>query len=565
MILGLVGAAVASGCSTTAEIPLLGGGTTTGTANGIAGSGAGTNGGSANGGTASAGSVSAGPSFLPVRIRRLTDDEWRASATALFGVTSPTAASFTPDSTQTGFNVNDGQEVDPVFAAQVDTAAHEIAAAAVALPSTAPCADPTNGGEACAQSFIAGLVPEAYRRPATQAELDGLLVVYHAAADGGVYTDGIQAVIAAVLDSPGFLYVTEMGSATGTTVTMTDYEIASELSYLFTGNPPDATLLSAAQAGQLQDPATRQAQARRILKTDNAKTQLTAVIEQWLGIESVAQIAKDTTVYPDFANYALPMKAEADAFIAEVVWTEGKGIAELFGANWTMADANLAAFYGASAPDSTGRVSLAGTGRTGILDQGAFLSVYAHASETAPVLRGVAILRNVACVTIPDPTTLNIVVVPPPPDPTKTTRQRYAVHATDPTCASCHTQIDSIGFAFENFDGEGKLRTTDATPPLPVDSTTTVAASTADLGGSYADSTGLSAAIANSADVRQCFAQKMFQYAAARNDSDATVKAAEDAFISTWSALPQASQDSLIEVLVAYAGSQGFITREVVQ
>ncbi len=566
MFLALLVGVAAAGCATTADMPLLdvsdGGTAGPGAASGPP-SGAANNGN--NNGAASGGASNSGPPYLPVRVRRLTDDEWQAAATSLFGVTSMTAASFTPDSPQTGFDVNDGQQVDPVLAGQIDTAAHEIAAGAILLPTTAPCADPTNSGAACATSFIAALVPQAYRRPAVQSELDGLLVVYHAAADGGAYTDGIQAVIAAVLESPGFIYVTEMGSATGDTVTMTDFEIASELSFLFTGNPPDSALTSAAQAGQLQDPSTRQSQARRLLTSANGKTQLTKVIEQWLGIDSVAQIAKDTTVYPQFSNVQASMKTEADAFISEIVWNEGKGVAELFGANWTIADANLASFYGAAAPDSTGRVSLAGTGRAGILDQGAFLSVYAHASESGPVLRGVAILRNIACVTIPDPSSLNIVVVPPTPDPTKTTRQRYAVHATDPVCASCHTQIDSVGFAFENFDGQGMLRTTDATPPQPVDSTTTVASTTADLGGSYADSSGLAAAIAGSTAVRECFARKMFQYAAARNDSDAVVKSAEDAFVTTWNSLPQVSQNSLIEVLVAYAGSPAFVTRKVVQ
>ncbi len=561
---------IAAGCAT-ADVPLSGDPGPPGGGANQGASGANQDASGANQGASGAGNQSAngdagdGPAYLPVRIRRLTDAEWQAAATSLFGVTSMTAAQFTPDSTQTGFAVNDGQQVDPVFAGQVDTSAHEIATAAALLPSTAPCADSTNGGAACAQSFIATLAPQAYRRPATQSELAGLLVVYHAAADGGAYSDGIQAVIAAVLESPGFLYVTEMGSATGDTVTMTDYEIASELSFLFTGNPPDSALLSAAQAGQLQSPSTRQTQARRLLATANAKTQLTKVIEEWLGIDSVGTIAKDTTVYPQFAGVQQSLKAESDAFISEIVWGEGKGVAELFGANWTMADANAASFYGAAPPDATGRVSLVGTGRTGILDQGAFLSVYAHASQSAPVLRGVAILRNIACVVIPDPSTLNIVVVPPPPNPAETTRELYNVHATDPVCASCHTQIDSLGFAFENFDGQGMMRSTDATPPLPVDSTTTVASTTADLGGSYADSSGLAATIASSVAVRTCFARKMFQYAAARNDSDAVVKAVEDGFVSTWSALPQDAQNSLIEVLVAYAGSPAFVTRKVVQ
>ena len=120
---GLLAGAIAAGCTTTAELPLsggsAGGGTTAGAGGGPAGGAVGAVNGGAGAAPSTAGTASSGPSYLPVRIRRLTDDEWQASATALFGVTSMTAASFTPDSTQTGFAVNDGQEVDPVFAGQV--------------------------------------------------------------------------------------------------------------------------------------------------------------------------------------------------------------------------------------------------------------------------------------------------------------------------------------------------------------------------------------------------------------------------------------------------------------
>jgi Protein of unknown function (DUF1592)/Protein of unknown function (DUF1588)/Protein of unknown function (DUF1595)/Protein of unknown function (DUF1587) len=521
------------------------------------------------------------PSYLPVRIRRLTDAEWGASVKALLGLDSKTAAQFTPDTRQATpppltFTVNDAQQVDPVLAAQIDAAAHEIAtAAALQLSSVAPCGDPTNGGDTCASSFIATFAPAAYRRPATQSEVDGLLGIYRVAATGGTYSDGIQAVIAAVLESPGFLYITEMGSASpvsGGAVTLTEPEIASELSYLLTGSPPDSSLLATAQAGQLSDGPTRQQQARRLVKTAAAKAQLTQVVEQWLGIDGIADTAKDSNAYQDYASVKGLMKAEADAFIAEIVWNEAKGVADLFGATWTMADPTLAHFYGAGASDSTtGRVSLAGTGRTGILDQGAFLSTYASATASAPILRGVAVLRRVACVDVPEPSTLNIVVAPPPPDPTKTTRQLYALHASNSLCAGCHASIDSIGFTFENFDGEGKARTMDANPPQPVDSATTVASSLVDLGGDYADSAHLAATIASSNAVRQCFARYMFRYAAARNGAnaamdpaDAAERAAEESFVATWNALPADAQGSLIEVLVAYAGSTPFVTRQVV-
>src|SRR4029078_9222123 len=123
--------------------------------------------------------------------------------------------------------------------------------------------------------------------------------------------------------------------------------------------------------------------------------------------------------------------------------------------------------------------------RKGILNQGAFQAVFAHASESAPVLRGVAVLRRVACYRIPSPTELNIEVTPPVPDPGKTTRDRYAQHAIDPMCKQCHDPIDSIGFTFGPFDGMGKLRVTENNQS--VNSATTVSLQN-DLDGNYADS-----------------------------------------------------------------------------
>ncbi|MDP9002847.1 MAG: DUF1588 domain-containing protein, partial [Myxococcota bacterium] len=163
----------------------------------------------------------------------------------------------------------------------------------------------------------------------------------------------------------------------------------------------------------------------------------------------------------------------------------------------------------------------------------------------------------------------NIVVVPPAPDPAKTTRQLYAVHATDAKCAACHDSIDAMGFAFENFDGEGKRRTIDN--GHAVDTTTTVSA-IADIAGNYADSAQLVSKLASSSVVRECFARYMFRYAAARsgsnsakNPNDAAERAAEGAFVAAWNALPADRQDSLVEVLVAYAGTPAFVTRQVMQ
>jgi uncharacterized protein DUF1588 len=250
-------------------------------------------------------------------------------------------------------------------------------------------------------------------------------------------------------------------------------------------------------------------------------------------------------------------------------------VGELLSANWSIVDGTLAPIYGVTSAGATAHTLL--PNRLGILNHGAFLSVFAHAQETAPVLRGVAVMRRVACITLPDPTTLNIVVVPPMPDPTKSTRDRYAIHATDAACATCHDTIDEIGFAFELFDGMGVQRPPGTTAGTLGDvhlgangalTTTNTTSSTmlvsnarftTDFAGSYADSNALASALGASAQVRECLARQFFRSSSGRNDT--TVVNAEQSFVDAWRQLPADSQGKLIEVLVAYVRSPLFDKR----
>jgi hypothetical protein len=197
---------------------------------------------------------------------------------------------------------------------------------------------------------------------------------------------------------------------------------------------------------------------------------------------------------------------------------------QLLSADWTVASQPLAALYGATDAGG-GRVST--PNRLGILNQSAFLSVFAHASESAPVLRGVAVMRRVACVDVGDPVALKISVVPPAPDPTKTTRQRFAAHAVT-GCSSCHAAIDNFGFAFEGFDGMGKSRTMDN--GSPVDSSVVVTGT--DFDGSYADSNALAKAMSTSSQVRECFARHLFRALAATSAPE--LRPSEDDFVKYW-------------------------------
>jgi len=542
---------------------------------GSAGSGSGSSAGSgSDGGAGSLAGASTGDAsspLLPARIRRLTNAEYENSARAVVGNSEAVTTDFAPDSRQGGYTVNDEQRVDSVLVKQISAAASKLAAQVrEKLDTLAPCANATSGGEACAKTFIASFATRAFRRPLGDDEVQKLVDLFKVGADGGTYADGIELVATGVLQSAGFLYLTETGNnASGSQVQLTPNETASAISYLVTAGPPDAELIAAAQSGQLETPEQRSAAFTRLVSGADpaaARARVLRVIQEWLGTDRLVDTAKDTTKYGSFAGVKPAMLSETGAFLQRLIERKTGTVGELLSANWTVTQDNglIGLYEGNSGSD--GEVSL--PTRRGILNQGAFLSVFAHASETAPVLRGVTVLRRLACINLPSPASLMLTVPPLQPDATKTTRQRLEVHTTDPMCNSCHKSIDSVGFSFEKYDGMGKRQTTDNN--LAVDSHTSVALGL-DFDGDYADSDELASALANSADVRECFARQIFRASAGRSSDD--VKAAETAFVEYWKTAPapapdanhptpaSAAEGSILEALRSVVTSPNFTLR----
>jgi hypothetical protein len=527
-------------------------------------------------------SMPGGTPLLPPSVRRLTTAEYDASVQALLGTTQTPSTNFPPDSRQIGgYTLNDAQRIDPVLAKALDDAAQALVTEARGnnkLATLAPCSNPTAQGETCAKTFINSFGAKAFRRAVAADELADLVVLYHAGADSpGTYNEGIDLVARGILQSVGFIYVTALGSsASSGAISLTTDELASNLSYLVSGSPPDQTLIDAGTAGSLAMADGREQQVRRLLGTQPGRDRMVRVVREWLGVDQIAATAKDATVYSKFTTAVrTSMDTETKKFIDEVVQRSTGTVGELMSANWSIIDSTLAPIYGVTSAGATAHTML--PKRLGILNQAAFLSVYAHAQETAPVLRGVAVMRRVACITMPDPTTLNIVVVPPMPDPSKSTRDRYAIHATDTACASCHDTIDQIGFSFELFDGMGAQRPAGTTAGTLADShlgangmltntnttsSTTIASNTAfptDFAGTYADSNALATALGSSAEVRECLARQFFRSSSGRNDT--TVANAEQSFVDAWKQMPADAQGKFIEVLVAYVRSPLFDSR----
>ncbi len=513
-------------------------------------------------GTSSGGGVTLPPdtsatALLPARIRRLTDAEYQATTAALFGPTAPAVGSdFVPDARQSGFTVNEAQRVDPVLAHQLAEGAESLAAdLRQHLAERAPCADPVAGARACAQSFVKSFGEQVYRRPLAEDEVARLIGLFDVGFDGGSYAEGIELTVRAMLQSASFLYLTELGEGAGATVKLTPYELASSMSYLIQGRPPSADLLQQALAGQLDTPEGRATALSGLFGID-ARARVVRVIREWLGTDRITQTAKDSTEYPEFENVKAAMDRETTEFLQVVVQEEGASLGKLLAADFTAANAPLAKLYGASAAtDDVFERVVPFPARRGILNQGAFLSVFAHAQETAPVLRGVAVMRRLACIDIPDPVTLNIAVVPPPPDPSKTTRERFGVHAADARCAACHKLIDNFGFAFEGFDGMGKSRTMDKGNPVD----TSVSVTGTDFDGSYADSNALATALSQSPQVRECFARHVFR--ALSGTSAPELAPSEDEFVGYWRGRLKADDPSIIDTLAAFVESPAFAYR----
>ncbi len=488
-----------------------------------------------------AGGVAArAPSWLlPARVRRLANAEYDASVQALLSTRRSPASEpdFPPDLRRDGFTVNAAQRVDAVIIERLADAAEALATEARengTLARLAPCATPADGAS-CARSFITTFGAKVYRRPLVEEEVKALLSLYAVGADGASYEDGIAHVTRGLLQSAGFLYVTELGSGQAradATVELTPHEIATSLAYLVTSAPPDDELAAKAASGALADPGERASQARRLLSTEpRAKETVVRLVREWLGIDRIDASAKDSLVYPDFEREKARIVAESRDFVRAVAFESTGNVSELLGARWTVSSGPLALYRtagdGPTLPSGPTRL----TDRVGILNQAAFLASYALAHESHPIFRGVAIAQRVTCMGLDSPASFNIQVIPPAPDPTVTTRQRYDVHVRDSICAGCHDIIDPFGFSFEHYDGMGAYRKVDH--GRNVDSAVDVSVRR-DFDGHYADSNRLAAALAESRNVRECFARFMFRAASGTGDGAATP--GEDEFMHAWRA-----------------------------
>ncbi|MEP7367519.1 MAG: DUF1592 domain-containing protein, partial [Acidobacteriota bacterium] len=314
----------------------------------------------------------------------------------------------------------------------------------------------------CARRIIGTLARRAYRRPVTPSDLAPLMKLFaHGRADGKTFDAGIETALRAVLVSPNFLFRVErdpQGALPGAVHRVSDLELASRLSFFLWSSIPDDELLRVASLGQLR--ATLPVHVKHMLADPKAKALVENFGGQWLHLRNVASWRPDPEKYKDFDEQLRAALETETRMFFEYIVRQDRSVLDFIDADYTFANARLARHYGLK--DVRGnyfrRVSVDANERGGILSQGSVLMVTSYPTRTSPVLRGKWILENV----------LGSPPAPPPPDvpdledkaatSAKDLRAALEKHRANPACASCHSRLDPMGFALENYDGTGKFR-----------------------------------------------------------------------------------------------------------
>jgi len=319
--------------------------------------------------------------------------------------------------------------------------------------------------EPCANQILTALAHRAYRRPIAPSDIQPLMNLFAAGRkDGGTFEAGIETALRAILVSPDFLFRVERDTAsTAPMHRVSDLDLAARLSFFLWSSIPDDSLLLIAEQGKLHDPAVLHQQVARMLADAKSKALVDNFAGQWLQLRNVASWRIDPDKFPNFDDPLRDAMRKETENLFNYIMREDRSVLEFLDADYTFLNERLARHYGI--PGVRGsyfrKVALSSPERGGILTQGSILTVTSYPTRTSPVVRGKWILENV--LGAPPP--------PPPPDvpqfeeksvgSPRNLREQLEKHRSNPGCAGCHSRMDPLGFALENYDSTGRFRTTD--------------------------------------------------------------------------------------------------------
>ena len=323
--------------------------------------------------------------------------------------------------------------------------------------------------EQAATEVIRPLASKAFRRRATDQEVKRLATLVNKVVESGEsYEGGLQVGLQAILVSPSFLFKVEEPAAqvAGQFPMLTDFELATRMSYFLWSSMPDQELLVVASKKQLRDPAILKQQIDRMIKNKRSSAFVENFAGQWLTLRKLDQFVPNANLFPQWQDEIPALARRETILFFEHILREDKSIMRLLDADYSFMNNQLAKFYNIPGVEGTEfrMVSTKGHKRLGLLTHASILAVTSNPTRTSPVKRGKWVLEN-------------LLGTPPPPAPpgvpeldkaelTGTLRQRMEQHRSDPACASCHKLMDPVGLALENYDAIGRWRTIDYGQPI---------------------------------------------------------------------------------------------------
>jgi len=406
-------------------------------------------------------------------LQRLSRLEYNNTVRDLLGVDSQPADRFPPDGGGGGGFDNNASTlfIPPILMEKYLAAASDIVAAAKSDLIFRIRPSETKDGRTAARENLAWLAERAFRRPIAGDEVAALLGLFdETMQQAGKWDDAMRQCVRAVLVSPSFLFRVEQDRPGLVPQRVSDWELASRLSYFVWSSMPDEPLFALAREGKLSEPATFEAQVRRMLADAKARVFAENFASQWLRTRELrTSVRPANDGQPEFTPALRDAMAREPIVFFDALLRGDRPLTECLDADYTFANAELARFYGLCEPGGDGfeRVALTDRTRGGVVTMAGVLTLTSYPRRSSPVLRGKWIMEE-------------ILGTPPPPPPQMikslptsdkgrnglTFRQQLEVHRSKPECASCHKTMDQLGFGLENFSPVGSWRTTAGSNPV---------------------------------------------------------------------------------------------------
>jgi hypothetical protein len=408
----------------------------------------------------------------PQVLRRLNSVQFRNTLTSVFGDNNVPDSNPLNDPLTLGYDVDsDDLVVQGLDAQAIGSLADEIAAAMRTNGGIGQfangCTDLNNND--CRRGFVTRLGERLSREPLSEERITTYAGLFTKEVDGvrlsNSFDEAAELVIAAMIQSPFSIYRREIGNPQNGEFVLTQFEVASELSYMLTNNPPDEQLMAAARNNQLGSSEQVLAQADRLLATAEAEDVLSGFVTAWLDVDGLVGKVKAGVDISDGLRQAM-LEETRQLFLQ--VFNEGGTIGDLFSATYSFMNQELSSFYGLNL--ATGaefqQVDVSGGVRVpGVLGHGSYLAAHALADNSSPVQRAFVVRERLLCNNLPEvPTNLDTNLKPQAAD--ATSRERYATHSSNAVCYNCHQLMDPVGFTFEAYDGYGRFRSTEAGKPV---------------------------------------------------------------------------------------------------